>query len=175
MTETRPEDYFAGCFALTPEEQSAARMVFAGLADDSQSSFRRGAARGPAQIRRAYAASCYNSTSESGVDLARAVFDAGDIPSPGDWHGTAAAFRAFVEKQIRAGQKPFLAGGDHAVSVPAIAALAALGAPVHVIQIDAIPTCTWNTKAAAPHTLAWPRACWKWSTWPASPSTAFAP
>jgi agmatinase len=113
--------------------------VFAGLPDDSQSSFRRGAARGPQRIRRAYTAACYNSTSESGVDLARSVSDVGDVAPQGSWQATAAAFRAFVESALREGKTPFLAGGDHAVSVPAIEALRVLGRPVHVIQIDAHP------------------------------------
>jgi agmatinase len=133
------QDFFAGCFAQTDEEKSAARIVFAGLADDSQSSFRRGSARAPQCIREAYTAASFNSTSESGVDLSRAVLDAADIAPRNSWEETSAAFREFVFAQVQAGRIPFLAGGDHAVSVPVIEALAALGAPVHIIQVDAHP------------------------------------
>jgi agmatinase len=126
---------FAGCFTTDP----AAKLVFAGLADDSQSSFRRGAARGPAAIRLAYDGDCYNSSSESGCDLTRKVFDAGDLPFLPDWPATARSFREFAAAQWRAGKIPFFAGGDHAVTVPVAEALAVLGRPVHIIQLDAHP------------------------------------
>lgn len=126
---------FAGCFTKDP----AAKLVFAGLADDSQSSFRRGAARGPAVLRLAYDGDCYNSTSESGCDLAGKIFDAGDLPSLPDWPATARSFREFAAAQWRAGKILFFAGGDHAVTVPVAEALAVLGRPIHLIQLDAHP------------------------------------
>ena len=126
---------FAGCFTTDP----AAKLVFAGLADDSQSSFRRGAARGPQAIRLAYDGDCYNSTSESGVDLAGKILDVGDLPSLSDWPATSRSFREFAAAQWRAGKIPFFAGGDHAVTVPVAEALAALGRPIHIIQLDAHP------------------------------------
>ena len=126
---------FAGCFTADP----AVRLVFAGLADDSQSSFRRGTARGPAAIRAAYDGDCYNSTSESGCDLAGKILDAGDLPPLPDWPATARSFREFAAAQWRGGKIPFFAGGDHAVTVPVAEALAVLGRPVHIIQLDAHP------------------------------------
>lgn len=126
---------FAGCFIADP----ATKLVFAGLADDSQSSFRRGAARGPAAMRAAYDGDCYGSTSESGCDLAGKLFDAGDLPSLSDWRATFLSFVEFAAAQWRAGKIPFLAGGDHAVTVPVGEALAVLGRPVHIIQLDAHP------------------------------------
>jgi agmatinase len=130
---------FAGCLLTNPELLTSSRLVFAGLPDDSQSSFQRGTALAPARIRLAYDGNCYNSCSDSGVDLAGRVFDAGDVVPGADWSSTAAAFREFVGSLIARGQIPFLVGGDHAVSVPVIEALAAFGAPVHVIQFDAHP------------------------------------
>ncbi len=126
---------FGGCFT----SDSAARLVFAGLAEDSQSSFRRGAARGPASIRLAYDGNCYGSTSESGVDLASKIFDGGDLPSLPTWPETARSFREFAAAQWRAGKIPFFAGGDHAVTVPVAEALAVLDRPIHIIQLDAHP------------------------------------
>ncbi len=126
---------FAGCFTADP----AARLVFAGLADDSQSSFRRGAARGPAAMRLAYDGDCYGSTSESGCALAGKVFDAGDLPSLATWNAIAKTFHDFAAAQWRAGKIPFFAGGDHAVTVPVGEALAVLGRPIHIIQLDAHP------------------------------------
>jgi len=126
---------FAGCFTA----DRAAKLVFAGLADDSNSSLRRGAARGAERIRRAYDGDCYNSSSESGVDLAGKVFDAGDLASLSTWEATAHFFRDFAATRWRAGKILFFAGGDHGVSVPVVAALAVLGRPVHIIQLDAHP------------------------------------
>ncbi len=136
---TGPEAFFAGCFAQTAAERRSARIAFAGLADASQSSLHQGPARAPERIRRAYTASSYNSTSESGVDLARAVRDFGDFAPAADWNGTAARFEQASREILRQGLTPFFAGGDHAVSVPVLAAAGDLQQPIHIIQIDAHP------------------------------------
>jgi agmatinase len=52
---------------------------------------------------------------------------------------TARSYQEFAARLFQIGKIPFFAGGDHAVSVPIIAALAELGEPVHIIQIDAHP------------------------------------
>jgi len=130
---------FAGCFSSDAAAAQTARLIFVGLADDSQSSYLKGAARGPLRIRHAYTGASYNSASESGVDLAGKVFDAGDITPRGAWALTAAAISGQAAAYFRAGRIPFFAGGDHAVSVPVIAALSAVKQKVHVIQIDAHP------------------------------------
>jgi agmatinase len=130
---------FAGCFASDPEKQNAAKLVFAGLPDDSQSSFRRGSAAGPQRIRLAYDGNCYNAATESGVDLTGAVADLGDLPAQSAWELTARSYQEFAARLFQSGKIPFFAGGDHAVTVPIIAALAEIGEPVHLIQIDAHP------------------------------------
>ncbi len=129
---------FAGCFAGAAAA-AGCRLVFTGLADDSQSSFRRGAAAAPDRIRQAYNGSCYNATAESGVDLSGAIADGGDLSAAVDWPATAQAFRRYAEGLFKTGRIPFFAGGDHAVTVPVAEALGVLGQPVHVIQIDAHP------------------------------------
>jgi len=137
MPIERPVLPFAGCFTNDPQKQTP--LVFAGLSDDSQSSFRRGSARGPQRIRSAYDGNCFNATTESGVDLAGAVADLGDLPSKSSWELTARSYQEFAAWLFQIGKIPFFAGGDHAVTVPIIAALAELGEPVHIIQIDAHP------------------------------------
>jgi agmatinase len=114
-------------------------LVFAGLPEDSQSSFRRGSRDSPTRIRQAYDGTCYNSTTESGVDLADQIADLGDLPSHHSWERTAQSYCAFAQALLRAGQIPFFAGGDHAVTVPIGESLAVLGEPVHLIQLDAHP------------------------------------
>lgn len=130
---------FAGCFTTEAKKQDANRLVFVGLPDDSQSSFRRGSAKAPQRIRWAYDGNCYNSTTESGVDLVGAVTDLGDLPSKSSWELTARSYQEFAAWLFQIRKIPFFAGGDHAVTVPIIAALAEIGEPVHIIQIDAHP------------------------------------
>jgi agmatinase len=131
--------WFAGCLASSPEAQRACRMVLAGLPDDSNSSYRRGAAEAPARVRAVYSAEAYNSTSESGVELAGRVLDAGDLRPRATWAQTARHYAAFAGSLLLNSKIPFFIGGDHAVSVPVAQALAALARPVHVIQLDAHP------------------------------------
>jgi agmatinase len=130
---------FAGCFTNDPNEQGKSKLVFAGLPEDSQSSFRPGSRHAPARIRQAYDGNCYNATTESGVDLANQVADLGDLPSQHAWERTAQIYCEFAQALFRAGKIPFFAGGDHAVTVPIGEALAELREPVHVIQLDAHP------------------------------------
>jgi agmatinase len=130
---------FAGCFATDHEKQNTAKLVFAGLPDDSQSSFRRGSACGPQRIRLAYNGNCYNAATESGGDLTGAVADLGDLPSKSSWKLTARSYQEFAARLFQSGKIPFFAGGDHAVTVPILAALAEIGEPVHLVQIDAHP------------------------------------
>jgi len=138
----KPEDPiipFAGCFTEDARAAEDARLVFVGLPADSQSSYRRGAAAGPQRIRLAYDGNCYNSTTESGVDLGGQVADRGDVQPEATWEATCRRYQETAESIFRAGKVPFFAGGDHTVTVPVVAGLAVLGRPVHVIQIDAHP------------------------------------
>lgn len=130
---------FAGCFATKPQAGSNERIVFVGLPDDSQSSFRQGCSRAPERIRLAYDGHCYNACTESGVDLTGAVADLGDWPSQDCWELTAKVYRESASRLFRAGKIPFFAGGDHAVTAPIVEALVVLENPVHVIQVDAHP------------------------------------
>jgi len=139
MIADRPLIPFADCFAKEAKDRDQAQIVFAGLPDDSQSSFRRGSRNGPARIRQAYEGNCYNSTTEGGVDLAHRIADLGDLPEQNSWEKTAEGYCNFARALFHAGKIPFFAGGDHAVTIPIGEALAALGAPVHVIQFDAHP------------------------------------
>ncbi|HXV63809.1 MAG TPA: arginase family protein [Vicinamibacteria bacterium] len=113
--------------------------MFLGIADDTQSSFLRGAAAAPDAIRRAYDGRCFNATTESGIDLSARVVDDGNL-RPGDsWPASAREYERRVKEILQSGDTPFIAGGDHAVSVPALRAFEELGRPIHVVQIDAHP------------------------------------
>jgi len=128
---------FAGCFS--DEADPTLPLAFAGLPCDTQSTFRRGSAEGPARIRLAYDGRCYNATTELGMDLAGLVSDVGDWMAAGAWEGTREDYRVRAEELLAGEAVPFFAGGDHAVTIPLVEAAAVLEEAVHVVQIDAHP------------------------------------
>jgi len=131
---------FAGCFRNDSLPES--NLVFVGIPDDSQSSYRVGCADGPKTIRRAYDGRSFNSTTESGVDLEAAISDLGDLAPEETWEASAENYRIRIHDLLRKDQTPFVAGGDHAVTVPVVEAFAGMRAPahpIHVVQIDAHP------------------------------------
>jgi agmatinase len=128
---------FAGLFPKRKDARTP--WVFLGICDDTQSSFLRGAAEAPERIRRAYDGRCYNATTESGVDLEASVADLGDLKPRSSWEASAREYRGRVAEILKEGFTPFIAGGDHAVTVPVLEAFAVLRRPIHVIQIDAHP------------------------------------
>ncbi|HUV12413.1 MAG TPA: agmatinase [Acidobacteriota bacterium] len=130
---------FAGCFGADARAEGFRGPVFVGLPDDSQSSYLKGSAGAPEVIRVAYDGRCYNSTSESGIDLAGEVGDFGDILAEDCFEKTYSKYRSVSESLFAAGKVPFFAGGDHAVTVPVVDGMKALGQPVQVVQIDAHP------------------------------------
>ncbi len=130
---------FADCFCKDSDLPNASPLVFVGLPDDSQSTYRRGSYQAPERIRLAYDGNCYNSTTESGVDLTGKVTDLGDLPTKGTWESTAQSYREYAASLFRDGKIPFFVGGDHAVTVPIVEAFEVLKQPIHVVQLDAHP------------------------------------
>ena len=128
---------FAGCFSV--ESDPTLPLAFVGLPCDSQSTFRQGPAEGPGRIRLAYDGRCYNATTEIGADLAGLVWDAGDWLPGGTWDETRETYVSRAELLFAGDTVPFFAGGDHAVTMPVVEALAVLDEPVHVVQLDAHP------------------------------------
>jgi agmatinase len=128
---------FAGLFTTSRDARTP--WAFLGICDDTQSSFLHGPADAPECIRRAYDGRCYNATTESGLDLTASVSDLGDLKPRASWNESTEDYRARVEEILREGETPFIAGGDHAVTVPVVEAFEALGRPIHVIQVDAHP------------------------------------
>lgn len=139
MPTSKPVIPFASCFATVSESPIDSQLVFVGLPDDEQSSYREGCSQGPERIRYAYDGYCYNSTTESGIDLAGAVVDLGDWLPKSSWDLTAQSYYEGAQSLFRAGKIPFFAGGDHAVTIPIGKALDVLNQPIHIVQIDAHP------------------------------------
>jgi agmatinase len=113
-----------------------ARLI--GLPTDSHSSFLRGAATAPAAIRAALASPHGNMAAENGLEIGIdvRVDDAGDLPldeGAGDWQRICDA----VQAASASGALPLCLGGDHMVSYPAVAGVAAVHGPVDILHFDA--------------------------------------
>jgi arginase len=115
-----------------------------GAPTDCHSSFIRGAASAPAAIRTALASDHGNASSELGVEIGIDVQidDRGDLPLADTIASTvdddALLFDAVIDA-MASGAMPLVLGGDHAVSVPVVAALAARNGPLNILHFDAHP------------------------------------
>jgi arginase len=112
------------------------RVALLGLPTDQHSSFRRGAAKGPGAIRAALRSPHAHTTATNGLDMDEVLADLGDAPlkeDDGDFDRMVAA----VAEAFRAGPAVVL-GGDHAVTYPVLAGIAAAGrAAPQIVHIDA--------------------------------------
>jgi arginase len=112
-----------------------------GLPTDINSSFERGAAAGPAAIRAALWSDRGNLACEAGLELGQdlALTDDGDLPLTEDTAADDAAIARHIAMLAASGEVPLALGGDHAVTFPLVAALAAVHGPVHILHFDAHP------------------------------------
>src|SRR5262249_21541585 len=105
--------------SMPEPEEPVAKLALIGFRYDDNSSFMKGAADAPPQIRAALRSKAWNLTSETGVDLSGedTFFDAGDIePVAGnDMH-------TLIEQSILTllsdGLTPISLGGDHSITYP---------------------------------------------------------
>ena len=109
-----------------------------GLPTDINSSFERGAAKAPALIREALWSDRGNCSTESGLEIGVdiAVFDKGDLPLS---DSNVANDDLIINGSATGDFTPVFLGGDHAVTFPIIAALAAMHGPVSILHFDAHP------------------------------------
>jgi arginase len=111
-----------------------------GLPTDINSSFARGAANAPAAIREALWSERGNLSTESGLEIGTDIMltDAGDLELTDK--DVAADDRSIVDAVSKIGDMvPLLLGGDHAVTYPIVAALAAQHGPLNILHFDAHP------------------------------------
>ncbi len=116
------------------------RIALIGAPTDIHSSFLRGPASAPPIIRAALASDHANSFAEDGSEIGVDVLigDDGDLPlieSASD----DALIEAAVANAALSGAMPLVLGGDHAVSLPVVAALAAIHGPLDILHFDAHP------------------------------------
>jgi agmatinase len=134
------------------------RVRLIGLPTDSHSSYLRGAAQAPAAIRAALGSDHSNMAAENGLELGTdfGLEDAGDLPldeTPDDLHRITSAAREAGEL----GLVPIFLGGDHMVSHPIVAGLAAVHGPLNILHFDAHPD-TYNDFEGDPFSHASPFA-----------------
>ena len=119
---------------------SRTRIRLIGAPTDSHSSFLRGAAGAPPLIRAALHSDHGNMAAENGLEIGLDIDldEGGDLPlSEGE--GDFELIRDAVAAACAGGAVPILLGGDHMVSFPAVAGVAAVHGPVSILHFDAHP------------------------------------
>ena len=109
-----------------------------GLPTDHNSSFEAGAALAPAAIREALWSERGNMATESGLEVGVDI----DLIDKGDLALTNAdnvADDSLILQALEPSAIPLILGGDHAVSYPVVAALAARHGPLNILHFDAHP------------------------------------
>ena len=112
----------------------AARVRLIGLPTDSHSSFLRGPAKAPAAIRNALVSNHSNMATESGLELGvDLLFETGlDLPLD-ESAADVGRIRLAAASAAGDGIVPIFLGGDHMVSFPIVAGLAAVHGPLNMI------------------------------------------
>lgn len=111
-----------------------------GLPTDVNSSFLRGPAEAPSAIRAALQSDHGNAASESGVEagINYRIEDCGDLPLEENSLDFE-RIRVRAEELGRGKTTPIFLGGDHMVSYPIVAGLAAERGPLNILHFDAHP------------------------------------
>lgn len=109
------------------------RITLQGILYDEKSSFLRGAAKAPPEIRAAYHSSSANYFSEGGLEVDPEVFeDKGDF-RPSEYFD----IQAFTEENFRENCGIISLGGDHSVTYPILKAIHKITGPLEILHIDA--------------------------------------
>jgi agmatinase len=109
-----------------------------GIPYDAKSSFLRGAAAAPAEIRRALASPAGNNFTEDLVELTPGIShaDAGDVALTDDAYPLA-AIEAAVASIVAVDGRPLLLGGDHSITYPVLRALRRVHPRLTIVHFDA--------------------------------------
>ena len=121
-------------------ESSDTKLALIGFRYDENSSFMKGAADAPPQIRAAFRSEASNLFSESGVDLGveGLFFDAGDI-EPVTGSDTMTLIQDSISTLINDGLAPISLGGDHSITYPIVKAFARKYPDLSILHFDAHP------------------------------------
>lgn len=122
---------------------SPGMVALVGVPSDENSSFLRGPAQAPGQIRQVLHSGSSNMCAENGYDLGREprLLDVGDLPLGHDsWQADGSPaitndIASLLDKEARV----LSLGGDHAVTFPIVQAFAAKYPDLTILHIDAHP------------------------------------
>jgi len=119
---------------------NAAKLAIIGIRYDENSSFTKGAADAPPQIRAALRSDAWNLTSENGTDLSddSIFFDAGDI-EPVAGSDMLTLIENSIYTLIGDGLTPISLGGDHSITHPIVRAFARKYNNLSILHFDAHP------------------------------------
>ncbi|HZE70751.1 MAG TPA: agmatinase [Pyrinomonadaceae bacterium] len=125
---------------MSQTERNPAKLALIGFRYDDNSSFMKGAADAPSQIRAALRSEAWNLTSESGVDLGaeNTFFDAGDI-EPVAGNDMPTLIEQSILTLLNDGLAPISLGGDHSITYPIIRALSQKYSDLSILHFDAHP------------------------------------
>jgi arginase len=121
-------------------DDQRAKLAIIGIRYDENSSFTKGAADAPPQIRAALRSDAWNLTTENGTDLSgdSTFFDAGDIePVPGS--EMSSLIENSIYTLIADGLMPISLGGDHSITYPIVRAFARKYNNLSILHFDAHP------------------------------------
>ncbi|HSE30447.1 MAG TPA: agmatinase [Pyrinomonadaceae bacterium] len=123
-----------------PNAEQRAKLALIGFRYDENSSFMKGAADAPPQIRAAFRSGASNYFSESGIDLGAdgLFFDAGDI-EPVTGTDTMILIEDSMSTLLNDGLSPIALGGDHSISYPIVKAFARKFPDLSILHFDAHP------------------------------------
>jgi arginase len=116
------------------------QVALIGAPTDIHSSFFRGTAAAPPLIAAALGSAHGNAAAESGIELGLDVFvsELDNLPLT-ETADDDAIIAAAVDAAARSGAMPIVLGGDHAISLPVVAALAKIHGPLNILHFDAHP------------------------------------
>lgn len=124
-----------------PETLEPGQVALLGVPWDAHSSFLRGPALAPRQIRAALHSGAMNLCAESGLDLGSdgRWRDGGDLTIPADDEAALATISGAASAVLGRGARLFALGGDHAVSFPLLRACGEAHPGLTVLHLDAHP------------------------------------
>jgi arginase len=122
------------------DSEQRAKLALIGFRYDENSSFMKGAADAPPQIRAAFRSEASNLFSESGVDLGAEglFFDAGDI-EPVSGSETMSLIQDSISTLLSDDLAPISLGGDHSITYPIVKAIARKFPNLSILHFDAHP------------------------------------
>lgn len=139
MHHTRPlvPDAFGG--SLKQDVNSEFTII--GIPFDDKSSYRKGAAGGPAAIRTASSARSINSFTETGLDLSRdtSLFDSGDVGYNENYSSFISEVENAVSRAVERGSIPVSLGGDHSITFPIVKGMLNHFKKLNLVWLDAHP------------------------------------